>query len=226
MAICDRTEPAVAPPDQGALPAPRRAGRRLWRSVLILSAAGLSASVLLVSAIFTDSDTVGANTFVTGTVNLGTSPTTAVVHMSPMAPGDVFTGAMTVTNNGTLALRYSATSTTTENVAASLITLAVRAWATDPDNGGDDCDSTDFATFGTSVRSAAALGNTSPVFLFGDADPGDDSAGERVLAAGASEVLCFQAALPLNTTSGAAKANEGVTSTATLTFTSEQTTHN
>ena len=47
-------------------------------------------------------------------------------------------------------------------------------------------------------------------------------AGDRTLAGAASEVLCFQAALPSATTS----TYQGATTTATFTFSAEQTQNN
>ena len=64
-------------------------------------------------ALFTDSQAVGANTFSTGTVDISTSPTTALVTFSAMAPGDQVTAPITVTNAGTLDLRYAISSVAT-----------------------------------------------------------------------------------------------------------------
>ncbi len=64
-------------------------------------------------ALFTSSATVPANTFSTGSVILSTSPTTSIVSFADMAPGDMVTTPLTVTNGGTLDLRYAITSAAT-----------------------------------------------------------------------------------------------------------------
>ena len=69
-------------------------------------------------AVFTDTQNVPSNTFSTGTLDISTNPTSALVTFSAMAPGDQVTNPITVTNGGTLQLRYAVTSTTTENVLA------------------------------------------------------------------------------------------------------------
>ena len=51
-------------------------------------------------AIFTDSAAVDGNSFTTGTVDISTAPTTALVTFSNMAPGDQVTNPLVVTNAG------------------------------------------------------------------------------------------------------------------------------
>ena len=55
-------------------------------------------------AVFTDTQNVPNNTFSVGTLDISTSPTTALVTFSGMAPGDEVTNPITVTNSGTLGL--------------------------------------------------------------------------------------------------------------------------
>ena len=57
--------------------------------------------------------------------------------------------------------------------------------------------------------------------LVGDSTSGADT-GDRVLAASASETLCFRAELPLST----GNSFQGATTTATFNFVSEQTANN
>src|SRR5207253_9610898 len=59
-------------------------------------------------AVFSDSETVGSNAFSTGKIDIGVSPTRALVSFSGMLPGlDYGPNAETVTNNtGSSALRY------------------------------------------------------------------------------------------------------------------------
>src|SRR5262249_20225092 len=95
----------------------------------VLSAVGrayLGGSSYCVLARFTDTATVDANTFTSGTVDLTRTPITAAIGFANMAPGDSTAGAITVTNSGTLPMRYAVTSATTENVLAAQLDLSIR----------------------------------------------------------------------------------------------------
>ena len=165
-------------------------------------------------ALFTSTATVGSNTFTTGSVSLTTSPTTALVTFANMAPGDQVTAPITVTNAGTLALRYAVTSTTTENVLATQLQLTIKSGVT-------TCTNAAYAASGTLIYTAAALGNTTAVNVVGNPAAGAQ-AGDRTLAAAANEVLCFNATLPVAT----GNAFQSLTSTATFSFQGEQTANN
>lgn len=188
------------------------------RKILLTAAVLLPlASLLTVStlAVFTDSDSVAANTFTSGNVELTTSPTTALVTYSNMAPGDEVVNPITVTNAGSLDLRYALLSTTTENTLAGALQLTVKTGVATCTTGG-------FAGSGTVVYNAGVLGTTTGTKVLGDAAQGAQ-AGDRALAAGANETLCVRVNLPLSTTGSA---YEGVTTTATFTFDAEQTKNN
>ena len=190
---------------------------RLLITGLIFAAAVGAGITSMTGALFSDSDVVGANTFSTGTLVLDTSPTSAVVSLSAMAPGDVDNGQMTVTNNGSLQLRYAVTSNTTENVLAAELDMTIWDEAAEP-----VVDSTCDASAPASVLYGPAdLGNTTAINIIGDPTFGAQ-AGDRVLAASSNEILCFRVELPLSSGS----AYEGLTSTAALTFSSEQTKNN
>ena len=170
-------------------------------------------------ALFTDQETVDANAFTAGTVDLTVNPTTALITYAGMAPGDVVTAPLTVANAGTLDLRYAATSSATDadglHLAAALV-LTVRSGVT-------TCTTAGFTVDGTQLYTGI-LGSVSPApatKLFGDSATGAD-AGDRNLAASGSEVLCFQASLPLATGNGM----QGAATTATFTFDAEQTKNN
>lgn len=165
-------------------------------------------------AVFTDTQSVGSNTFTTGTVDISSSPTTALITFSPMAPGDQVTNPITVTNAGTMQFRYAVTSTTTENVLAGELDLTIKSGVTTCTNAG-------FAGSGTVVYATGDLGNTTAINLIGNPAQGSH-AGDRVLAAAANEVLCFNASFPL----AATNASQGLTTTATLAFAAEQTANN
>ena len=179
----------------------------------LLSTGGLAGT----AALFTDTQGVGANTFTTGTLDLTAAPATAVVAFSGMAPGHKTVGAVTVTNGGSLQMRYAISSATTENTLAGLIDLTVWDEAAESVVDGS-CDAN---APGSVLYGPADLGTTSGINLVGDPTTGAQ-AGDRVLSASANEVLCFKAELPLATSNAA----QGLTSTATLNFQAEQTANN
>lgn len=169
-------------------------------------------------ALFTDTQSVGANTFTTGTVDLVTSPATALVTFLGMAPGDKVVAPIQVTNSGTLEVRYAVKSTTTEDVLAAQLELTVRG----PAAASTGCDAAGFGTFGTGVLyTTGDLGSTAGSNLIGDPAQGVQT-NDRTLAASASEYMCFQVELPLAT----GNSFQGLTSTATVDFVSEQTANN
>ena len=187
--------------------------RRALATAMVL-ALFLGLVTLSALALFTDSASVPANTFTTGTVDITTSPTTALVTFSAMAPGDQVTAPITVTNAGTMQLRYAVTSTTTENVLAAALDLTVKSGVTTCTNAG-------FGVDGTVVYATGDLGNTTAINIIGDPAQGSQ-AGDRTLNASANEVLCFNVSLP----SGTGNASQGLTTTATFNFQAEQTSNN
>ncbi len=177
--------------------------------MLLFAVATLSVTSL---ALFTDTEAVPGNAFTTGTIDLVASPAIAVVTMPAMAPGDQVTAILNADNSGSLDLRYSMTSTTTENVLAAEPVLTVKSGVT-------TCDDANWTTDGT-VLYSGLLGTTATIAAFGDNTPGGDP-GDRTLAPGADEDLCVNVTLPLATVAG-----QGLTTTATFTFDAEQTANN
>lgn len=87
----------------------RRRGKYVFKYILLsMVAVGVLAasSGLFTLARFGDTASVGANAFTSGTVDISTSPATALITTSAMAPATKITGTLTVTNAGTLQLRY------------------------------------------------------------------------------------------------------------------------
>lgn len=187
--------------------------RKLAATVVVLA---LLVSVLTVGvlAVFTDTQSVASNTFSTGTIDISTSPTTALISFSNMLPGDQVTAPITVSNDGSDTLRYAVTSTTTENVLAAQLDLTIKTGVTTCTNAG-------FGTDGTAIYGAADLGSTTGVNVIGNPTQGAQ-AGDRPLATSGSEVLCFNAVLPLST----GNAYQNLTTTATFAFQAEQTRNN
>jgi len=144
--------------------------------------------------------------FTAGTIDISTSPT-VFTAVNPMMPGDNSTQALTVTNAGTGDLRWSLAVAAT-NTLGSALQLTIKT-----QDGGGGC----AAFTGTSVLAATTLNGAA----LGSSAQGAQ-AGDRNLAAGASEVLCFRVSLPLTT----GNALQGITSAATFTFDAEQTANN
>jgi hypothetical protein len=174
----------------------------------------LASLATFTGAIFTDTQSVGSNTISTGSVDISTSPASAVVTFSAMAPGDKVTAPITVSNAGSLQLRYAIKSTTTENTLAAQLDMTIKSGVTTCTNGG-------FTTDGTVLYGPNDFGSTSGVNVVGDPTQGSQ-AGDRTLNASASEVLCIQVSLPLAT----GNSFQSLTTTATLDFIAEQTANN
>jgi predicted ribosomally synthesized peptide with SipW-like signal peptide len=194
-------------------PTPSRNGQvaKLFLSAAVVMVGAATVAVTSL-ALFTDTATVGANVFTTGTIDINASPASAVVTMPAMAPGDQVTAPLTVSNDGSLELRYAIESTTTEDVLASELVLTVKSGVT-------ACTDAGWAADGTTLY-AGRLGSTGTDPIVGSAAPGAD-AGDRVLVAATNEVLCFNVTLPLASTAG-----QGATTTATFDFLAEQTANN
>lgn len=167
-------------------------------------------------AVFTDSAPVGSNSFTTGTVDISTSPASALVSYSGMAPGDTTTSSLAVTNAGSLQLRYAISGSATNSDGKGLkdqLTLTIKT--IDVTTPGTPCDDFD----GTQLYSADLDGTTGA--LVGSSAQGSQ-AGDRTLNTSASETLCFRVQLPSST----GNAFQNATTTATFTFDAEQTVNN
>ncbi len=186
---------------------------------ILITVTAIGALTLLAAiaglAVFTDQETIGANAFDTGTIDLSTAPTTALVTFTGMVPGDSVTNSLVVSNIGSKEFRYAISSTATNGDALSLkdaLTLTIKTIdVTTPGTPCDDFDGTQIYT--GDLDSTAGL-------LVGDATQGAD-AGDRVLTASANETLCFRVDFPLASTGP-----EGAATTATFTFDAEQTQSN
>ena len=155
---------------------------RLVASGLILGMGVATVVTTATGALFNDTQSVGANTFSTGTVVIGTTPTSAVVTFSGMAPGDKVTNPITASNDGSLQLRYAIKSTTTEGVLAAALDMTIKTGVSTCTNGG-------FGVDGVVISGPADLGSTGGVNAVGDPASGAQ-AGDRTLNAAANEVLC------------------------------------
>ena len=168
-------------------------------------------------ALFTDSEALGGNLFNTGKIDLSLSTSTALVTVaSGMMPGDsAGPSALTVSNAaGSSALRY-AVSVATTNADAKHLDQALNLVVRQAESGS--C-----TNFGGTLLYDADLAATSTTGkVIGNASSGSQT-GDRALAPGGSEVLCFKVSLPTTADNTVASAS----TTATFTFSAEQTANN
>jgi spore coat-associated protein N len=184
----------------------RRAG--LLGVLTVALVAGSMGAGALSLALFTSTAAVSNNAFTAGTVVIGAAPATAALTATNLMPGDVVNGQITVSNTGTAQLRYAMSSASTNADTKGLrdqLTLSVKTL-------GTSCALFDGTQLYTGALNGAAFGSNAA----------GAQAGDRTLNAGANEVLCFRATLPLAT----GNAFQGATTTATFTFDAEQTANN
>jgi hypothetical protein len=179
-------------------------GRRAMLAVVLGSSLAVLGAGAMSLAVFTDSDANGA-TWTTGTIVLGVTPT-AVFTPGVVMPGDSGTQTVTVANTGTGALRYAMSS-----VASNADNLNLRSQLNLTIDAGV-CGSTTGSIYSGTLQGA----------LIGSSAQGQQL-GDRPVAAGSSEQLCFAWNLPLVSTGDAF---QGATTTATFTFDAEQTKNN
>lgn len=188
-------------------------GRRRRRGIILfvlslglaVSSAGASAFSL---ALFTDTEAVANNAFISGSVDLTAAPASAAIGFTDMMPGDSVDGTLTIGNAGVSQLRYAMTTSATNVDLKALrdaINLEVRT-------EGTSCATFDGTVLYNSTLGAAAFGSNAA----------GNQAGDRTLNGGASEVLCLRASLPDTT----ASTYQSAATTATFTFDAEQTANN
>lgn len=168
-------------------------------SILTIGAGSISL------AQFTDTDDSTWD-FATGTIDINSNPS-IVAAVTAMMPGDDETQALAISNDGSGDLRYALSVAATNGLGAAL-ELTVKE-----EDAGGGC----AAFTGASVLAVTTLNGAT----VGDSTQGAD-AGDRDLAAGTNEVLCFRVSLPL----AADDSLQGATSEATFTFDAEQTANN
>ena len=185
---------------------PARARRKRRRALVAIlfgaSLATLGAGAMSL-AVFSDSQ-ASSGAWTTGTIVLGVTPSTAF-SATNILPGDTGSQTINVTNSGTGALRYaistSATNADSKGLAAQMNLTVSPGTCASP---------------GSSVYSGA-LGSAA----VGSATQGSQ-AGDRTLASGANENLCFAWSFPLSS----GNAFQNAATTATFTFAAEQTANN
>lgn len=181
--------------------------RRRRRAALLALLLGLSLLTVGAGAfslaVFTASDT-STGSFTTGNIDLLASPE-AFFSVSGILPGASGSQTVNVSNSGNIELRYAFSTTATNADLKGLrgqLVLTVTSGA---------CPAA-----GTQLYTGA-LGSAG----FGSAAQGPH-AGDRVLASGTNEDLCFEWSLPGTTGDGF----QDAATTATFTFAGEQTANN
>lgn len=188
-----------------------------WKylAVALLAVGFLSVGAQMTTqALFTETESLGSNTFSTGTLDIASSPSETVVSFSAMAPGDSIVAPLTVTNGGDMELRYAVTSTTDEDTLAGLLSMTIK-------ENVSSCDASGFSTDGSVVYGPGDLGSQATMSVLGDPAQGEQ-AGDRVLGASVGETLCVKVELP----SGAGNSAQGLNTTATFALSAEQTANN
>jgi predicted ribosomally synthesized peptide with SipW-like signal peptide len=169
------------------------------------------------SALFTDQQAVGANTFTSGTIDISVTPASSAITFTDMMPGDTVTDDLLVTNvTGSSNLRYAVSSSATNTDAKGLkdqLVLTVKTIdVTTPGTPCDNFDGTQLYTGDLDSTAGKIIGDTAQ----------GAQAGDRTLNSSTNETLCFRVTLPSTTPNAYA----GSTTTATFTFAAEQTKNN
>ena len=164
-------------------------------------------------ASFRSTASSSTNVFAAGTVDIASSPSTALLAIADMVPGETVTAPLTVNNSGSLQLRYAVSSTVTNadgKAIGAQLTLTIKTGVTTCTNAG-------FGSSGTVRYGSAALGAIgSSINLIGT--PSSFPNGGRTINASAGETLCFQVGLPSNT----GGSFQGGATTATFAFSAQQ----
>ena len=222
-------------------PAPQRADvsrwRRLGATAAIFALAGLGITSLTTSALFTDRETT-AGDLLTGTVDVGLDGTdTFALPAEGLAPGDSVAKPITVTNDGSLALRYAVSYQTSDPTtalatdpalgaeAAPTATEDVRDWmslevfvvdATHPCVAANDTNRDSAPPAATLSKDATAF---TPILGSYLTTPFTDG---RELTVSGSEQLCARATLDVD----AGNALQATGTKITLRFDAEQVVNN
>lgn len=167
-------------------PEERERRRRLVAAIGIAGLSLVTVTTLASGAWFTDTENLTGNELSTGSVELTVGGVSSMpFSVTNMAPGDVRTGTMSVTNSGSLALRYA--------VTADSLAVDVPGGGT-----GNLADQLDVAVYAgatcTGVPLYTGTIGDGPTVLFGDVAVGPDT-GDRSLVASAAETLCVRASL-------------------------------
>lgn len=202
---------------------PPVSARLVRHGVLAVAVAGMSVTGLAAlssSALLTGTRTTPSATVASGSLRATTSEGAAAgqwLGAVSLAPGASTYQALTVTNTGTIPLRYAVEVESTDTVLAPLLPLEVVLVTT-----AASCDAAAFTGSPTLVSTlGATLGSAdgvTPVDLIGATTSGQDT-GDRSLGVSDAETLCLRATVPPGLRLG--RAAVGRTASATFTLVSE-----
>lgn len=167
-----------------------------------------------VYALFTAAAAAPAQDVSTGTIVVGlTGPAggSATISLASAHPGASVVQPLTVGNTGSLELRYAVSSQVVSGTGALAEGLS---WTVR--SGVTDCSTSGFAASGTQVFDGVLASSTKTAKI-GDPTQGAQ-AGDRLVAAGGSDVLCSRITLPTT----AANSLQGLAVGVTLTVDAEQ----
>ncbi len=181
--------------------------RRKTTSVLWLAIAGAITVGGAITLALLTSQNSKVEPVAVGTITLGLNPTSTLVSLAAMVPGDSVSATLTVQNTGTGTFRYAMTSSASDPDSkhlAQALTLVVERRT--------GCSGAVLETLYSGSLASAAFGNP---------NPGAD-AGDRQIGPSTSEVLCFRVTLP----TGSDTAYSSASTAWTLTMWAEQTANN
>ena len=200
-----------------ATPEDKDRRRRLFAAFGIAGLSLVALGSLTTNAVFTDTDSVNSSGFVTGKVDISAAPKPLAFSAGNMAPGDTYYATLTVTNGGSLGLRYAVSATAADSTGGTFTgtgSLSNQLEFSAYQNLGS-CDA-------AGVGAAAPgdqLGTTTPI---GSGKTFSTMADDNRLGAGANQSLCVVAHLPIGT--GNTFQNTGMT--AQFVLDAEQTKNN
>lgn len=205
-----RRDPSVESAEEAQ---PRRSASRrrglIGAASVLLVVVGLSAAQPSMAAFIGQDGREGSTSRL---VVQGQSINTLPVTLRGMMPGDSLTQPVVLHNEGTAQLLYAVSTATTDPDGKSLrdvLTLTIKT--IDATTPADPCDDFD----GTTLLPSVVLGASRA--RLGDPRTGAD-AGDRTLAGGASETLCYRISLQLS----AGNEYQGATASAALTLQAEE----
>ena len=199
-------------------PADRDRRRRLVATAAICGLAFVGIGQLATGALFVDSADASV-AYTTGDVEVEANGSASVTlpAAANLAPGDTVYRPISVTNAGSLDLRYAVsgqTTTETKSLSSALRYTIYTGVTVGQCNGGN-------VGGGSALVSSATIG-TSSTTLLGDPTQGAQPGDRAINAGDPADVLCVAMHLPLPTTSAFANATAAVT----LTIDAEQTRNN
>lgn len=193
--------------------------RRTFATMLAAAALGVT-GVTATGATFTDTVAPGANAIATG--NVAITADSNYNYVAPqLAPGETVVRGVPVTNTGNLTLRYAITQigdAAGTNFHSRLRTEVKVGASLTAANCTND---TNWASNGGTLAYGPAAPSTTAQNLVGNPATGNQ-AGDRTLAPGATETICFRWSLP----SGQTGNYGGAGGRLDVTFVAEQTQNN